>query len=145
MEHKDTDVRYTFALKWSPDEQDYNIHGLWIELKPGEKETLKAKEFNPDMLLGNHRLLKSLELNWNSDLHKQNADTNELVKADLHFWKHEWDRHGTWTKWNETEFFTKSLELYYSKKPTLPHSNLDHQLHFYFDENLNEIDKKVVY
>ena len=32
---RDPSVFYTFALKWSPDFKEYNVHGLWPEVELG--------------------------------------------------------------------------------------------------------------
>jgi ribonuclease I len=138
------DCAYVFAIKWSPDNSEYNIHGLWPEVDYvhcNHPETIAKNEFD-QQILRDATLLKTLEVVWNSDMHKPIDKTESeskiseiLLNANLKFWEHEWYKHGMYSNLALEPFFDKAIELYYAHRPQLPAHNENHQLHYYLDIN----------
>lgn len=88
----------------------YTIHGLW----PQESETswpsyCTRQPFDPSKI---QDLLPELEKYWYAyDKHNQ------------HFWKHEWEKHGTCSGMDEHTYFSTALRLRkkYIKDKTVEH------------------------
>ena len=139
----DASVYYTFALKWSPDYVDYNIHGLWPEFSISKPN---VDEFDFGLLNSDRNLLQKLELVWNSDLHAKKINPEVTLEADIKFWTHEWDKHGRHSPFDQNGYFKRAVQIYDKLKPELPVSDLHHQLHFSLDKNLEVIgDHRVFY
>ena len=79
----------------------YSIHGLWPEWRaPHWPESCHPElHFEMSKLLSIQDRLKE---HWYSD----SSGTNE------HFWRHEYEKHGTCSKLTELEYFSKALELF---------------------------------
>lgn len=135
------DCRYTFALKWSPDRNEYNIHGLW----PTDRTPSKIHpEFCMETLRSNTKLYDQLLSNWNSDLHKKHVDEIQIEQADIKFWKHEWDKHGVYSGLAQNAYFLKANNLYLLHKKEVPVSTLHHQLHFYLKADYTVISSDII-
>ena len=132
-------TKFVFALKWSEDDQVYNIHGLWPEEKIG---VVKEPTFEEKLVLDDKELLKQLKKNWNSDIHKGNDD-KEILEADLKFWNHEWNKHGRISGYDQKQYFQLALDLYEKYKSQTPVKKSGHQVYFYLDKDYNQI-KKII-
>lgn len=146
-------VAFLYSLKWSPDLQLYNIHGLWPQEDLGNKTPLGWTV--EKLLHTTDPVLKRLPEVWSSNVHKaipekitkEDERNNEtLVKANLHFWNHEWTKHGTCSGMIPEDYFKRAIEMYdqltkrNEGKAVSSWSNVyhvHHQLRFKLDENLN--------
>lgn len=142
-------VSYIFSLKYSPDFEKYNIHGLWPQ--PEGKEPLEKKEYDLHHLLDTKdEILKNLPLVWNSDHHKKvtnlNLETEHrdpvLRAANLKFWTGEWEKHGKASPWECEDYFKIAISLYYKLKPELPKLNMHHQVRINLDQKLQQIGQQ---
>lgn len=138
---------WTLALKWSPDENVYDLHGLWPEARLEEEVRANHAEhpraFNRQALAD---IMGELESCWNSDMHapiktgiSKDMVQKILLNADYKFWEHEWTKHGCKSGMSEREYFGCALEEYKKRKSILPAINEHHQIHFYLDKNRNDI------
>ena len=157
MASKDSNFRSTpawvLALKWSPDKELYNLHGLWYDRSPRPGSI--TEDFDPSMI--SDELLQEMEINWNSDRHKKvqltdeeqedsdegkldESDKNEevLLQSDYHFWAHEWNKHGKIAGMTPDTYFRTALKLLDDRKQRLPKTKIANQYRFNLDENLTE-------
>lgn len=149
---------WVFAVKYSPDKRTYNIHGLWND--EAKKPNSDDEKFKQCMI--SKELLKLMEINWNSDIHKQvqldkdeiadanrgelkSSDDNEkiLLDGDYHFWAHEWNKHGRIAGMNPDDYFRTTLKLLEERKQRLPRIKLKDEYHFNLDEDLTELSNTL--
>ena len=149
---------WVLALKWSPDKELYNLHGLWYDgsSRPGSV----TKDFDSSMI--SDELLQEMEVNWNSDRHKnvqltdneqedsdegkldiKDKNENVLLQSDYHFWSHEWNKHGQIAGMTPDTYFRTALKLLYDRKQRLPKTKIANQYRFNLDENLKEISNSL--
>ena len=96
-------VFYFLSLIRENDNQ-YTIHGLWPQTSLTKYPTFcKPVDFTMDPL---YPILDKLEQYWYSKQH--------TLTTDEHFWKHEYQKHGscTFTSMTEIEYFTNTINLY---------------------------------
>lgn len=87
-------LAYIFCPNLNP---EHHIHGLWPEFDSRHWPAFCHKE--PFSLEG---------LNMTLMNDRWSTCSNE---GNYHFWKHEWDKHGTCTPFNRTEYFNTVLQL----------------------------------
>jgi len=90
-----------YYLSLLKDSTGWSIHGLWPQYNKGSYPSFcKPVEFNIDKL---SNIKDKLELYWHSDRGN-----------DPHFWKHEWEKHGScmFNNCDEFHYFNTALELY---------------------------------
>lgn len=92
---------YYLALLPAKDKEfPYSIHGLWPQ------EGVHKWRACPK---GGHKFdierLRGLLLKLHADWHSSRG-------TDEHFWKHEWEKHGSCTGLTEVEYFQKTLDCY---------------------------------
>jgi len=85
---------YLSLLPAKDREFPYSIHGLW----PQEGVRRTCKKFDIERL---RVILPELHANWHSSR-----------GPDEHFWKHEWEKHGSCTGLTEVEYFQKTLDCF---------------------------------
>ena len=85
---------YLSLLPAKDREFPYSIHGLW----PQEGVRRTCKKFDIERL---RVILPELHANWHSSR-----------GPDEHFWKHEWEKHGSCTGLTEVEYFQKALDCF---------------------------------
>ena len=129
---------YVFALKWSPDKKEYNIHGLWPKYNKCNPIPSDPKEFK-DVILNNKDLFTELKNSWNSDLHSKNASSQDLLQSDLQFWAHEWYKHGSRSGLTEIQYFKLVLDLYNHLKTIIPTFFKSDEIYYYLDQDFNMI------
>lgn len=77
----------------------YSIHGLWPQFDQNHwPQSCSQHEFDPN---GLQPLLPKLHKYWHSSR-----------GTDIHFWKHEWERHGTCTDLNEVMYFEQTINCF---------------------------------
>jgi len=93
-------MNYILALFYHRQTSKYSIHGLWPQSSTLPwPEYCTTKKFNLSELEKNTvGRLKQLWYSYDKD--------NE------HFWKHEFEKHGTCSGLSESQYFAKALELY---------------------------------
>mgnify|MGYP006147256085 FL=1 len=90
---------YYLALLESKSIFPYSIHGLWPQYDKDHWPQFCSKQnFNLERL---KPLFSHLHANWHSSR-----------GTEQHFWKHEWEKHGTCTGMTEVEYFRKALECF---------------------------------
>lgn len=92
---------YYLALLPAKDKEfPYSIHGLWPQ------EGVHKWRYCPK---GGHKFdIKRLHVL----LPKLHADWHSSIGTDEHFWKDEWEKHGSCTGLTEVEYFQKTLDCY---------------------------------
>lgn len=99
---------YDLTVQKCEHDASYTIHGLWPEYNihswPQFCNKTKYEEFNKTVLSRWSRI-SEMHDNWRSCIHQPHKD-------DWSFWRHEWEKHGTCTDLNITEFFSRALDLY---------------------------------
>ena len=150
---------WVLALKWDCDATPpvYNMHGLWYDR--GEEPSSDHQAWDPSMVNDHPELLKRMEKEWNSSMHadtsgmnpEERADTSEgdlheddrleniRLKADLHFWSHEWDKHGRVSGMKPLEYFLKAFQLFDRVKDKVSTQKIGGSIQFGFDEDFNQI------
>lgn len=99
---------YDLALQKCNHNYPFSIHGLWPEYNihswPQFCNKTEYSEFNKTKL---SEWSKIPEMNqyWYTCEHQHGMD-------NWSFWKHEWEKHGTCTNLNITEFFEIALNLF---------------------------------
>jgi len=97
---------YDLALQRCSRDASWTIHGLWPEYNvtkwPQFCNKTEYSEFKPSEL---EKWVRFNEMNkyWYS------CETGNPMT----FWKHEWQKHGTCTNLNITEYFGKALDLFH--------------------------------
>ena len=95
---------YLALLPATNKEFPYSIHGLWLEKGVDNWDYCPngGHEFDIERLSA---LLPELHANWHSSW-----------GTDEHFWKIEWERHGSCTGLTELEYFQKALDCFSTVK-----------------------------
>ena len=92
---------YYLALLPAKDKEfPYSIHGLWPQEGVHKWRACPkgGHTFDIERLRG---LLSQLHADWHSSR-----------GTDEHFWKHEWEKHGSCTGLTEVEYFQKALDCF---------------------------------
>uniref|UniRef100_A0A199U9P1 Uncharacterized protein n=1 Tax=Manihot esculenta TaxID=3983 RepID=A0A199U9P1_MANES len=106
---------FYLTLRWPPSfcklyscntpyiEDRFTLHGLW-------PITLNGKS-------PNYKKCKKIPFNANQLIHSEIIDdlnnlwpVLETTKTNIKFWKHEWERHGVCTTWEQFRYFQTSVE-----------------------------------
>jgi len=93
-------MNYILALLYHRQTSKYSIHGLWPQIPNVQwPEYCTTKKFNLSELdKTTRRRLKQVWYSYDKD--------------DEHFWKHEFEKHGTCSGLSESQYFAKVLDLY---------------------------------
>jgi ribonuclease T2 len=103
--HIQTDYSYyVLALKKCNSTSPWTLHGLWPELN----SHAWPQYCHPAGQLSYHQLrhlFPRMYTNW--------TDCTPIEQGgNWDFWTHEWSKHGTCSGMNQTDYFTKALDLY---------------------------------
>jgi len=100
-----TDARNFYYLSLIKEEDDWSIHGLWPQTNINKYPQF-CKKVNFDIRKLNP-IMDNLKEYWYSDR-----------GSDEHFWKHEYEKHGScnFNNLNEFQYFQKTLELFSAAK-----------------------------
>jgi ribonuclease I len=149
---------WVLNLKWSQDKGVYNLHGLWYDrsARPGSD----TDNFSSDMI--SDQLLEQMEINWNSDRHKEvelssteqkdsdegeldTRDKNEsvLLGSDYQFWAHQWNKHGRIAGMTPDAYFRLALRLLQERRHLMPTVRKASAYEFNLDEDLTEISNTL--
>jgi hypothetical protein len=103
---------YDLALQKCHRDSSFSLHGLWPEYNasswPQFCNKTEYREFNPSDLEQWDRF-DEMNQYWFSC-----ESESKAIPAlnSMTFWKHEWEKHGTCTSMNVTEYFGKALDLF---------------------------------
>lgn len=89
----------TFGLKKCKSEDNWSIHGYWVNDEFCSNKTLNVTNLNP--------IIDDMNKYWFSCF-----EDNEK------FWDHEWRKHGSCYSTNELKYFNDTLQLFFKNKET---------------------------
>ena len=94
---------YDLSLKKCHPSDEWSIHGLWGEYNAQEYPSYcRDIPFNETELNQYPELVKQMTKVWKTC----------FTNSNLHFWMHEWNKHGTCSGMTQIEYFNKTLQLF---------------------------------
>jgi ribonuclease I len=124
-----SDSQQLYYLSLIEEDNNYSIHGLWPQYNKNKYPTYCKK------------VIFSLET-LNPIMDKLNKYWYSKTNDNPHFWKHEYEKHGScmFLDMTELEYFTKTIELYeycISEKIKLDDYSQNNKILVPFDKNFN--------